>query len=77
MSFTKRAFKKGYNKEIHNTSSFPGSFPTRPPNRREGTSRTGTWERVFSIEVLRFFSSILNNSELTQQDGGGKTANLV
>ena len=29
-------------KEIHNTSSFPGSFPTRSPNSREGTSRTGT-----------------------------------
>ena len=65
-------------KEIHNTSSFPGTFPTRPPNSRQGTSRTGTREWVFSIEVLRFFSSPLNNSELTQQDGeGNKTANLV
>ena len=46
----------------------------RTEERRRAGREPGN--EFFSIEVLRFFSSML--SELTQQDGGGKkTANLV
>lgn len=65
MSFTKRALKKvtifdKVTKFITQARS-QDSFLLVHQKGEGGTSRTRTWERAFFVEVLGYFSSMLNN----------------